>query len=348
MQSLKHFFITLLTVSLLTSCADQPPLLENINLSDGQYALYVKHKTAGEFMVTDVNALRENQSALIVDISFANYLPGEGDRSYGVMLFKDNKLVKHTLGGVFNAFEIGSLASYKRGVKIERFHATKEAMQRKIALLEKNSKSFISQAPKINKGDQEFSFWVQFPHIALPVTRGKDKGGTMHIETVNGIAYAQWIQKDESLFRKAWEQQITSCIKDKATTDDYIVNIAQGSLSDAYLFATADQHSGYLKTPDGKTITVHDYLFYDFAAHIHTNEALAKQLMILDFSDCISEAQRKRPQLLAKVDALVKTSTRPRLNVMDSEVGISDYKDNISVSKKLYEQEYQLNWLALQ
>lgn len=323
-------------------------MLANIDFSNGDYALYVKHKSAGEFMVIDEAALKENRSKLSVELSFVNYLPGEGDRSFGVMLFKDSKLISSKIGGAFNHFEIGSLAEHKRAVKMKRHYATKKAMQQKIAQLNKSKKHFMTALPKLNKGDKEFSFRVQFPHIAVPVTRGVDESGYMHIKTVNGTANDQWIQKGEHAFSNVWEQKIAACIQAKVTSNDYDVSFALGSLSNAHLFAIGTHFGDFLKTQDGNTIMLNDYMLYDFSAHIHANEAIAKQLMTLDFSDCMTEAQRNRPQLLAKMEALVKTSTRPHLSVMDSEVGLSDYKDSITISKKLYEQEYQLNWLALE
>ncbi len=95
--------------------------LGNIDFSNGSYAIYVRHKELGEFAVTNEEGLKANRHLLKVKLSWANYLPYKGDRGFGVMLFKDNKLVKKKTGGVFNIFEIGTLKNYAIGVKNKSF-----------------------------------------------------------------------------------------------------------------------------------------------------------------------------------------------------------------------------------
>ena len=44
---------------------------------------------------------------------------------------------------------------------------------------------------------------------------------------------------------------------------------------------------------------------------------------------------------------LVKQSTKPSLNVDKGEVGLSAYKDETTIYKNTYEQEYTLTWLEI-
>jgi len=94
--------------------------LKDIDFLDGEYALYIKHKAFGEFIVSDKKGLAENKTNLDIKLSFINYLPGEGDRGYGAILFKNNKQIKSKTGGVFSVFEIGTLKDYSVPAKKER------------------------------------------------------------------------------------------------------------------------------------------------------------------------------------------------------------------------------------
>lgn len=81
--------------------------------------------------------------------------------------------------------------------------------------------------------------------------------------------------------------------------------------------------------------------------HDVANKENAEKLLALDYSDCLSEEERNRPQVIAKMKALVKQSNSPNLDVDKGEVGLSDYKDTTSKYKEVYEQGYQISWLQL-
>jgi hypothetical protein len=319
----------------------------DVDFSDGNYVLYIKHKELGEFAVVNEESLKANRDSLKVKVSWANYLPGEGNRSFGVMLFKNNKLIKRKNGGLFKIFDIGNLKQASVSVKEHRLNAVKRDIQNKIDSLNKSKNIFITLQSDLPKEDKEFHFRIYFPSIAVPVTRGKDKYGYERILTINGIEYSEWHNGNDNGFDAMWSTHIEKCIKNKAgEITDFDLSISNGTLGDAYIFDVSENW-GELKNADNQMLYLKDFMYYQYQAHIGANKEDAEKLLKIDYSNCISEIDRNRPKLIAKMKDLVKQSTKLNLSVEKGEVGLSNYKDSVTKSKTLYEQEYQLNWLEI-
>ncbi len=319
-------------------------LLKNINFSDGNYALYIRHKKYGEFMVLDPQALKNNKNKLKVKLSFINYLPGEGDRRFGVMLFKNNELLTAKTGGVFNAFEIGDLMNYAIPVKMKSFQGVKRTVQQKLDTITNDTKAFLMSGATFVPDNREFCFRVYFPSIAVPVTRKKDENGVKQIATVKGIDFNTWTMKEEIKFEKKWGEKLKNCIRQKAPEiTDYHIGISSGSLSDDNLFSDGID----LTSKDGHLLYINDYMFYDFTAYICAGKNEAKKLFNLDYTDCLSEEDRRRPQLIDKIKTLVAQSNHPNLKVDKGEVGLYQYKDKLTKYVEIYQQEYEIRWLQV-
>jgi len=323
--------------------------LKDIDFSDGEYALYIRHKDFGKFIVLDEEKIIANQKKIKIKRSFISFLPGEGDRDYGAILFKDKKRVKSKIGGAFKIFEIGTLNKYAIPVERERFSGTKKEVQQKIDTIHKNDYVFITHQPNFVADNRSFRFRVYFPSIAIPVTRGIDEDGHQSVLSVNGIEIEKWQLKEESIYHKKWSDYLEKCIREKADTiSDFEISISSGSIGDAYIFETSKKWSSELRTEDKKMLYTNDYMYYDFTAYIMTNKKDAEKLIALDYSNCLSEKDRNRPQVISKMKELVKRSTKPNLSVDKGEVGLSDYKDSVTKDKEVYEQKYTLHWLELE
>jgi len=319
-------------------------LLKNINFSDGNYALYIRHKKYGEFMVLDEKALRQNKDKLKVKLSFINYLPGEGDRRFGVMLFKNNELLTAKTGGVFTAFEIGDLMNYATPVKMKSFQGVKRTVQQKLDTIANDTKAFLMSGATFVPDNREFCFRVYFPSMAVPVTRKKDENGVKQIATVKGIDFNTWTMKEEIKFEKKWSEKLKNCIRQKAPEIiDYHIDISSGSLSDANLFIDGID----LTSKDGHLLYINDYMFYNFEVYICAGKNEAEKLFKLDYTDCLSEEDRKRTQLINKIKSLVAQSNHPNLKVDQGEVGLYQYKDKLTKYNEIYQQEYEIRWLEV-
>jgi len=322
--------------------------LEKIDFSDGDYSLYIRHKKYGEFIVLDENAIKKNLNNLKVKFSLINYLPGEGDRGYGVILFKNNKQVKSKIGGSFIYFKIGTLANYALAVKQHSVSGIKKEIQEKLDSIKNRTNIFITNQPIFVADNRAFRFRIYFPSIAIPVSRETDSTGYKRIIAVNGIESNKWQMQEESIFEKKWADHLKKCIREKAgTISDFEVSISKGTIEDLNIFDTTKKWRE-IKTPDNKFLFINDYMYYTFTAYIMANKEIAEKLLALDYSDCMSEKERNKPQVIAKMKELVLQSTKPSLSVDNGEVGLDGYKDNVTKYKKIYEQEYTLKWLEIE
>lgn len=322
--------------------------LEDVDFSDGNYVLYIKHKELGEFAVINEESLEANKESLKVNISWANYLPGEGNRSFGVMLFKDNELIKRKNGGIFKIFEIGNLKQSAIAVNEHLFAGVKSEVKNKIALLKADKNAYIISQSNLPNENKEFHFRIYFPSIAVPVTRGKDENGYEEILTINEIDYPEWYKGNDNGFEEKWSTQIEQCIKNKAgEITDFDLALSKGTLGDAYLFDVSQNWGGELQNADNEILYLSDFIYYQYQAYIGANKKDAEKLLAIDYSDCISEFDRNRSKVMAKMKDLIRQSTKSNLSVEKGEVGLLDYRDSVTTSKTLYEQEYQLNWLEI-
>ncbi|GAB1858365.1 hypothetical protein MHTCC0001_32020 [Flavobacteriaceae bacterium MHTCC 0001] len=137
--------------------------LEDVNLEDGTYALYVKDKTRGEFMVTDIKSLQKNKNKLKIDGTWLSDLLGAGDDNYGVTLFKNNKIFKNKTGSSFYIHKIGNLKDSAIPVKTNRFNGNKKEAKEKLSLLASKDDYYILHKPFFSERNQEFRFRIMYP-----------------------------------------------------------------------------------------------------------------------------------------------------------------------------------------
>ncbi len=317
--------------------------LNNINFNDGSYALYVKHQDFGEFIVVDEKILRANKKNLKVKVSLLNYLPGEGDRSYGVKLFKDGEVVKSEHGGAFKTFEIGSLQENSLAVKEHRYYGPKIEIQEKIDALHSSNNTYITLQPKFTREGKEFYFRVLLPTVALPVKREKENYRAL--ESVNGIDIQEWQSTHENAFIEKVSHQIEQRIREKASgITDFDVSIMGVPDFDTYVLN--DTQGKMLRDKDNRILYV-DYRFYQFDVTISANEELATTLMSLDYSDCVDEEYRNKAGVIESIKKVIEQSTTPDLSLEDGEVFLKFYTDSAIQRGSLSEWEYPLTWLEV-
>jgi hypothetical protein len=310
--------------------------LSGINFKDGDYALYVKHKDFGEFLVTDEAVLKANKNNIIVSVSFLNFLPGRGDRSFGIELYKDKKPIKQKFGCLFKVFKIGDIAQYGQPVKKEHFEGTKHEILAKTDSLNNEEDIYFHSIPTFYKDGKEFILRIKIPSVAVPVKREIDSTGYEQTIITNHFEETKFIQ------------ELKECLIEKTDSiTDYNLNIHSTEVANyLYLFDVSKNWNGYLRDSNNNLIEIKDYIFYKFQATFKATDTVAKQLSLIDFTDCLTEAQRLRPQVIENMKEKVLESTQPNLNVDNSEVGLSEYQDQWKISN-IYEQEYGLSWFKI-
>lgn len=330
-----------------SSNIEKEKFLSEIVSTDQNYALYIKHKEFGEFMVVDQNALLENRDNFKISTSLANFLPWEADRTYGASLFKDNVLIKNKHAALFKSFEIWNLVNYSVPVSKTRESNTKAEIYEKLNLFKTQKNIFISLYPELPTDDKEFHFSVNFPSISVPITLKKDDTGYEQIDTVNGTAYNTWIKNDEYIFTQKIINDLEQCIREKSKEiTNFYVSISSSNSREWYLVIKDSWKN--LETKNGNLSRIDNYIHYTFRAYLGANKVNAERLMQIDFNKCLSDEDRRRNELAIEMKRLVQQSTTPKLSVDDGDVIIVDYKDIISTSSKLYEQEYTLEWLEVE
>lgn len=246
--------------------------LGNVNFSDGHYVLYIRHKELGEFAVVNQESLEANKAHLKIKVSLLNYLPGEGDRYFGAMLFKNGKLVKEKKGGVFKIFEIGNLKHDAVAVQTHQYSGIKSEIRKKIEILKKMDNSYIYRQPNLSSTNKDFYFRIYFPTIAVPVTRDKNKKHN-NILTINGIDYSEWHIGNDGGFNKNWKRKIETCIRNKGyEISDFDLSVSSGTLSDAYLFDTSQDGHRELRDADNHILYLEDFMYYQYSAYVGANK----------------------------------------------------------------------------
>lgn len=326
-------------------------ILKGIDFSEANYAIYIRHEEFGEFMVIDEQALLNNQDALEIKRSWINYLPGERGQGYGIMLFKDNSLIKSKIASILKVFETGSLKNHAVPVQEHSFHGNKKEIQEKLKGLKNDKSVFIIFEPTISNDSKEFRFRIFFPTIAVPIERETDSTGQKKIKTINGVEYDQWIHGKARDFNKQWVTKIKNCIQKKAENiTDFDLSIAPETKEHAYIFDTSEDTYIFdarenSRNANNQFLYLNDFMYFNYQANIRANKEEAEKLFTMDCSECFHENERRRPEVIAQMKELVKQSTKPHLNVDKGEVGLLNYKDTTTKDKILDEQKYTLSWL---
>ncbi len=315
--------------------------LKKVNFSAGDYTLYVNHEELGEFAVVDEKVLKANKNRLKLEFGWMNYVPGEADRSYGVLLFKDNKLVKSKQGAHFKTFELGNLQENAVAVTEHSYYGTKSEIQAKIDFLEQNDDSYITSKPEFNQVG-EFTFWITFPAVALPVQRDSS---TNEIISVNGIDYDKWSRSAENEFIQDMQTKIEKCIR---STSGNINNFELGSIGVPIfkIFLINSKENKPIKDKEDNLLYLNDYDFYQFQFSIRANKEDAEALSVLDYNKCITDQDRNKEGVITNINNLIKNSTTPNLSFEQGEVQLRNDIDTLYISG-LDERHYSLKWLEL-
>ncbi len=142
-------FVLLFSVlAMFFSCKPNRAFLDGIDFNQDGFALYIKHKQFGEFIVTDKKALKANKKRVKLKVNPISYLPGEGDRSYGATLFKHHKKIKQKTAGVFSEFTIGNLKDFGQPAEVNYFYGTQKQCEAKMAELRQKEDIYFIRTPQ--------------------------------------------------------------------------------------------------------------------------------------------------------------------------------------------------------
>jgi hypothetical protein len=321
----------------MCSCTSDNSFLKDIDFSDGDYALFVQHKDYGRFIIDDESILKAYKNKIKMEKNMLDFLPGgDGSRAYALALYKNKKFIKGQSANIIQSFEINDILKYAKPVKIKSFYGERTQIESTLDSLKNRESIYLNYVPRFVAND--ISFTINFPSVAVPVKK-----------TIDSMGYKKTIITNDFTEQKFTKELKYRILKKASpiTHFNLVVNVS-GVISDTYLFDTFDNgNSGSLKDFKQNSIKVDDYIFYKFHATFRSSDSIINQLSSIDFSDCMTNEQRLRPQLIQYMKKRVLESNRPYLSVENSEVGIMEYSDKCKVSN-IQRQKYSLYWLEIQ
>lgn len=318
--------------------------LNDFDLGDGEYVLVVKHPEKGLFWIDDKEGLMRNKDSLIIDASWVNYLPGEGDRSYGFYLLKNRELVKQVNGKIFNEFEMGDILEYGKPydkvIEEISIYDTKENLLSNFDFeaLKRDPDIYNLQLPEFSDHGYEYSFDVKLPSLAVPVHYNSSKtdpywrnNPIVSNDYNQGEFETQLVQKTREAFsgysgfklqNSAWNQGVKSSYLEQDSDSDF---------------------SDYIVDNEGSSLIIDQFIIENYVLHFFCTEAFYTQVKNYDFSQLIDPEQYNKEALTAAIQAALEMA---EISTPVESVRTYGYVDKASVSN-LYQTKYQLRYWKL-
>ncbi len=318
--------------------------LSDIDFSTGSYALYVRHKEFGDFVVDDESVLKANGDTIKITRSFLNWLPAQADRSYGVHLFKDGVQVKEKTGADFSQFELGDIVQYgKQAMPIERFLGVRAEAEEKLKLLSTQKNVYFTRVPKFDKNQRDFYFKVDVPSFAVTLCRE----GT-HIVS----AFDEEEGKVE-MWKNVIKQRALERIQEHGILlQDFSLTVSHGHSGNVYLkdHSIPAQPDGTRKTlryaETNNALMLESFVIYTFSFDLHAQRSVIYQLREVDFSGMITPEERQLSQLAEAIQQTLLQSNKPELaETSDFVIGTKFYHQ--TKVGEIREHTYYMEWIEV-
>lgn len=149
-----------------SSKSDSDDFFKDVDFSTGNYAIILDDETP-PILIDDINALETNKKRIETDISWLNYLPGEGGGAHGIRVFEKNKLVHSRSARKFKTFEVGTLKEYGQPVEFKSIYEPRRSFLKKKDSLENNGDVYISRATEVDTQGFEYRFTLFCPSLLI-------------------------------------------------------------------------------------------------------------------------------------------------------------------------------------
>ena len=302
-------------------------VLSGLNFGDGgAYAVYVRHPEHGDFLVRDREALLANRDRLRVARTWRSLLPGEGNRDYGVTVFRDGEVILTVAGAALDPFDVGTLP--QNGLRVTR-HSVSHTAEEARALrtrLDAAADAYVLSGPPTDPRDDarlgDYEFTIRFPTTVSPTRASSgardDRRTTIDEGDIDAI-----------------DRRLRACLADgiaaAGTPRTHALNVTHGTTTGALLYAPPALGGGRLRAAaSGAPLTLDGLALVDFRATIRTDSAAAARLRDLDFGACLNEAQDRDALLRGELRRLLTLAKRG--GSRDSPLPIvSGYRDRVEV-----------------
>jgi len=263
--------------------------LKDINFDDGEYTLIINHKEKGKFWVDDETILKRYRKKLKIKGSFINYLPGEGNRSYGLILLKNRDVFKAKQGGVFNVFEIDNILDFATPFddvfKRISINKTKEELVEKYNFedLKHNPKVYMLSLPEFNPNNFEYRFSVYFPSVVVPVHyKNKDTDPYWRSNPILSEEFNEY-EINDTLYQKITNEfkNLKSYRLEKEVVD--------GHITSAYVKDLKTKQ--YLKNKKNRTLTAMNFRIYQLRLSFFCTKEFYEDIKNYDFNEFTSNLE---------------------------------------------------------
>ncbi len=139
---------------------------ENMDLSSGKYAIVIDDQTP-PVLIDDTAVLSENIRKIETDVSWMNYLPGEGGGVHGTRVFENNTLVHARLARKFKTFKVGNLRAYGRPLEYKSIYEPRTAFLKQKDSLERMANIFIARETEVDADGYDYHFTLYCPPLLV-------------------------------------------------------------------------------------------------------------------------------------------------------------------------------------
>ena len=334
-------FLTLIIFTMFfNSCNKKTNLfLSDINFNDGKYSLIINHKTKGKFWIEDEQILKTHKRILKIKGSLINYLPGEGNRTYGLILLKDRAVSKSVQGGVFNVFEIGDILDFAEPFddvfeKVSEYK-TKEVLLKEFNFneIKNNQNLYLLNIPKFNPHNFEYRFNIELPSLAVP----------LHYKNKETDPY--WRSRpilpkefDESKISDSLYQKI---MNDLANYKNFKLgkSIINGNITGAYVINNKTHE--YLINKNNSTLTVTGFQIQQLKLRFQCSKDFYDDIKKYNFDKYIIDSEFYNKKELYN-SILNEANDDEKIYSVD-DIFIDGYSNKSKISS-LYEMKYELSY----
>lgn len=165
----------------------------NIDFSTGEFALIIDDKEP-PVLINDALVLEANKHQIETEVSWINYLPGEGGGARGIRLYKNGKLVEANLARKFNTFRVGNLRNHGKPLELKSIYEPRAIYELQKDSLEQRKDVFIARATEVSAEGYEYRFTLECPSILVADT------DSIFDDYEYGTAFAQRIKSGLAAF----------------------------------------------------------------------------------------------------------------------------------------------------
>lgn len=317
--------------------------LRDIDFTEGEYALYIKHSDHGNFVVTDKATLEANKEIALLTVSLLSYVPSEGGRAQSFFLYKDGQLFSSVSNKILKDFNIGTLATYGKPATQHSLTAPRVAIESKLTELKNRPNVLLTTIdPNLQNLTGEYSLTLIIPSIFI-VYPGSD---ALNDSTL-GMSNSDMNQS--AIATTAKQNEITNCLQQLFSVANPLVVTQASEQINMPIEYVLDGTTLLLKDTSSNTLLSKPNLtLVDFKVALVSNDKpLLQKMSTLNYQTCATATNQNSLVLVNDfLKQAIAQSNTPNLNPQRNQVRLSGYNPEIE-TPILTTVNYSLEWVEI-